>query len=107
VRGKKLEYTYADEEGADIDIFNEVFEFPLLKMAQEYARHRDDKGDSWKTMNPAQLRNLFYHEIAEYNQAPRGTLAEYHELIDIINIGLMLLERLESARLNLDSGETT
>lgn len=85
-------------EDDDMDIFLEEFDFALQQMATVYKRHRERKGDSWEEMAPYKLRRLFWYEMEEYDQASPGSLEEYHELIDMMNVGLMLLTKLSQEK---------
>jgi NTP pyrophosphatase (non-canonical NTP hydrolase) len=77
----------------DMDVFTNQFDHALLCMARTYAQHRETKGDSWKEMTPEQLRIRLADEIEEYVDAV-DTPNEHQELIDVLNVGLMLLEKL-------------
>ena len=85
-------------EDNDMDIFLEVFDFALQRMATVYRWHRKAKGDSWEGVNSDSLRPLLCREIEEYDQANAGSLEEYHELTDVLNVGLMLLTKLSQER---------
>ena len=70
-----LGFELTDEELTDMeyelhkdnwDFFADLFESVIVEMSEIYARHRVGKGDSWKKMNPEELRILFEHELEEY-----------------------------------------
>ena len=90
----EAEDTYDPNEDWDMDVFNETFEHTLFWLYNVYSIHRETKGDSWQEMSPEQLRILLNQEIEEYNAAPRGAHAEVNELLDVILIAMMLVERL-------------
>lgn len=93
---------YEEPTDEELEIFEEIFEFPLMEMARVYGMHRAEKGDSWKGMSVEQLRYIFNQEMEEYLAANSGSRQEYNELIDILNVGFMLLTRLAEENKMLD-----
>jgi len=86
------------DEYRDLEEFEELFQFALMEMASVYASHREKKGDSWQQEIPDYLRFRFHQELEEYKAAKPNSSPEYSELIDILNVGLMLLTRLAEER---------
>lgn len=64
-----------------IDKFNEKFE---------------EKGDSWKELSPAYLRELLHKEFGEFREAMSSGeyKKEMAEIVDLINVATMLHGRL-------------
>lgn len=79
-----------EEESA----FHKVFAKALTDCASVYCHHRKEKGDSWQQETPGWLRERLSEEISEYEGTTPGSEQEYHELIDVINVALMLLEQM-------------
>jgi len=76
------------------DTFLKVFGFAISEMERVYSMHRGRKGDTWKDMTPESLRYLFVQEVEEFDSANINSIAEYNELLDVLNVGFMLLTRL-------------
>ena len=77
-----------------IDVFQELFEFSLMECARVYWINRETKGDSWQDITPDELRFRVHNEIEEFKETKPGSGQEYNELIDLVNIALMLIDRL-------------
>lgn len=86
---------YDPHEDDFIDIFNELFEGALMEAARVYAMHREAKGDSWQEMDIHELRKILSTAVIEWFTAyVDEDKNEYNELLDIINVALMLAQRL-------------
>ena len=81
-------------EDDDVDIFRELFKFSLSEMARVYKMHKEQKRDSWKKAPVEYLRIRLEEEMKEWSDSVDDSSAEYNEIIDILNVGFMLLERL-------------
>lgn len=57
-------------------------------------KHQKKKGDSYKTCSIEYLQQKVIEEYNEYIMAGRTT--EYKELLDLINVSIMLAERLKN-----------
>lgn len=84
------------DEDYNMDLFSNMFDSALDTVATMYATHRNTKEDSWKGMSITQLRILFGKEWTEYAKTDKGSRREYHEVQDVILVGLMLLTKLGS-----------
>lgn len=71
-----------------------IFPKALAKCQEKYEKRALQYGDSWKQLPRDQLRFQLGNEIEEFCGAESGTSDEIDEICDIINQGLMLLERL-------------
>lgn len=71
-------------------------EFPraIKKCELEYDRHYPKKGDSWKFMMEGELIRLYFISIKKHHRMGFGN-EWYEQLVDVINLGLMVLERSE------------
>lgn len=74
-------------------MFDGNFDKVLLQADNKYQSKKDKYGESWKTMDIAQLSERLSQEIQEmYVAIPVGE--KYQELLDVINLSLMFAERL-------------
>lgn len=71
------------------DNFNHV----LFDAAKKYDLKKSLKAESWKTLPLHSLRFNMCDEIGEWLVA-RGLDNEYDELLDVVNLALMLAERI-------------
>lgn len=76
------------------DIFCELFGDALSDVANLYSIHRKAKGDSWQEMDIRDLRSRLSTEFAEWVGCKDAGLCEYNELLDVVNMALMLAQRL-------------
>jgi len=100
--------------------FNTLFEKALETCKTTYEKHRAEKGDSWQTCDYDVLVKKFLEEIEEWRQIPGNDLRftrrtpnfplvqskawhvdfaqryNIEELVDIVNVALMLIERLSN-----------
>ena len=97
---QKWSEEYDPHEDDFIDIFNELFEGALMEAARVYAMHREAKGDSWQEMDIDRIRSLLRGEVLEWRWVRNlgNKTREYNELLDIINVALMLAQRLIEAK---------
>ena len=88
-----LQESYDSQD--DMDVFTEQFDHALLSMARVYTGHVGKKGHSWKLMTLEELRLRLTDELEEYTDAINCP-EEEQELIDVLNVGLMLLSKLRN-----------
>lgn len=91
--------------------FPDVLMDVLKAASTEFKRHLPEKGDSWREMDMEDLRMLFRDAMKEWEyeyadsglivdminqgkQSEYGQTPEYDQLLDIINLGLMLAQRI-------------
>ena len=79
----------------DVDVLTEQFDHALLSMARTYTGHMEKKGHSWRLMTPEEVRLRLTDELREYTEAINCP-EEEQELIDVLNVGLMLLSKLRN-----------
>lgn len=70
-----------------------MFERVIADAAKVYEKHKAKKGDSWRTMSILALDDKLTEEYEEQHQMIMRE-EKYWELIDLINVALMLAERI-------------
>jgi len=90
---------YNPPEDDYTDIFLEQFHHALSMMAAVYKMHREKKGDSWNECSVQYLRDKLREEMTEWWHEEKSTVAERDELTDMLNVGLMLLTRMDETKL--------
>jgi len=83
-----------DNMTEEMDRFINMFWGVLDEAFETYERHKEEKQDSWKTMPLEALRVLVVSEFVEWTTTVDGSGLEYHELIDLILVAMMLADRL-------------
>jgi len=71
------------------------FEFVLIDAMKKFESKRKKYKDSWKECSLDILRNKLDEEYEEWGEVKYIKLKEYDELLDIINVALMLAERIK------------
>lgn len=87
-----VEYDPEDDYLNFLDMFD-----PAIKlMAETYAKHREEKGDSWKEMAPEETIHLMRTQLVEWQQKRKNcTIEELNDqTADMLNVGFMLLMKL-------------
>lgn len=69
----------------------EHFQTALNECNAEYERHFPLKGESWRVLPVEQLGTLFRRAFYDYLEGEESN--DIPQIIDIINLGLMLVER--------------
>lgn len=72
--------------------FRRTFNRVIDDAAKVYVKHLPVKGESWKNVEINLLLGKFYEEVKELRRATHK-IDTYLELLDILNMTLMLLER--------------
>lgn len=73
----------------------DIKETTTIKACQRvFDRHSEEKGESWKTCDIQFLRNKLAEELDEFAES-NFEEQQYNELLDVINIAVMLAERLK------------
>ncbi len=74
-----------------------MFPNAIYELGRTYRKNSKDKGDSWEKMSIEEMHDKFYEELEELEMA-RSKKEYFFELVDVVLVGLMLIEVIDKNR---------
>ena len=90
--------------GTKFFVLQKPFDKVLEKAMEIYEDKKKEYGESWKQMEIWQLDERLSEELMEYDHT-NDLLSHYYELLDVINVSLMLAERMRQQLSELNENE--